>query len=120
MRFAALHGVKYPSFANWVQGRRRRRAAEPQPVTGSLGGGAGVVQWLEAEVGEWKGGEGSGGLIPHLPCRVRNLRRGHNGLLALGSCAAAIDPVQSFKIPPLQGRAASRFGAPTGKLNGPT
>ena len=25
MKFAALHGVKYPSFANWVQQRKRRR-----------------------------------------------------------------------------------------------
>lgn len=37
MRFAALHGVKYPSFANWVQGRRRRRATagsltRPRPL----------------------------------------------------------------------------------------
>ena len=27
MRFAALHGVKYPSFANWVQRHRRERGA---------------------------------------------------------------------------------------------
>jgi len=25
MKFAALHGVKYPSFANWVQQRKRRQ-----------------------------------------------------------------------------------------------
>lgn len=34
MKFAALHGVKYPSFAHWVQKRKRRR----QPDRG--GGGA--------------------------------------------------------------------------------
>ncbi len=29
MKFAALHGVKYPSIANWVQQRKRhRRVAE--------------------------------------------------------------------------------------------
>lgn len=71
MRFAALHGVKYPSFANWVQGRRRRRAPEPLAAPVSRGSGADAVQWLEAEVGAWKGGEGCGGLMLHLPCGVR-------------------------------------------------
>lgn len=71
IRFAALHGVKYPSFANWVQGRRRRRAAESQPRAGSPGGGPAAVQWLEAEVGAWKGEEGCGGLMLHLPGGVR-------------------------------------------------
>ena len=71
MRFAALHGVKYPSFANWVQGRRRRRAPEPLAAPVSRGSGADAVQWLEAEVGAWIGGEGCGGLMLHLPCGVR-------------------------------------------------
>jgi hypothetical protein len=71
MRFAALYGVKYPSFANWVQRRRRRRAPEQQAGPVSRGTGAAAVQWLEAEVGAWKGGEGSGGLMLHLPCGVR-------------------------------------------------
>ncbi len=34
MKFAALHGVKYPSFANWVQQRKRHRLMD--------GAGAGV------------------------------------------------------------------------------
>lgn len=71
MRFAALHGVKYPSFANWVQGRRRRRAAQPLAAPGSSGTGPAAMQWLEAEVGAGKSGEGSGGLVVHLPCGVR-------------------------------------------------
>jgi hypothetical protein len=49
-KFAALCGVKYPSFANWVQRRRRQRAE-----AGESSGGrpvAGAVRWLEAVVGE--------------------------------------------------------------------
>jgi len=71
MRFAALHGVKYPSFANWVQGRRRRRAAEPQPVEGSPGGGRVAVQWLEAEVRTGEGRELPSGVMLHLPGGMR-------------------------------------------------
>jgi hypothetical protein len=39
-KFAAHYGLKYPSFAGWVQQRRRERAA-PAPT-------AGGVRWLEA------------------------------------------------------------------------
>jgi transposase-like protein len=39
-KFAAHYGLKYPSFAGWVQQRRRERAA-PAPA-------AGGVRWLEA------------------------------------------------------------------------
>ncbi len=39
-KFAAHYGLKYPSFAGWVQRRRRERASP-----GSAGGG---VRWLEA------------------------------------------------------------------------
>ena len=38
MKFAALHGVKYPSFANWVQQRKRRRLL----ADGGSGGGVGA------------------------------------------------------------------------------
>ena len=47
MKLAALHGVKYPSFANWVQQRKRRR----QVGDGQAGGAGGSsVQWWEAVV----------------------------------------------------------------------
>jgi transposase-like protein len=39
-KFAAHYGLKYPSFAGWVQQRRRERGA-PAPA-------AGGVRWLEA------------------------------------------------------------------------
>ena len=67
MRFAALHGVKYPSFANWVQGRRRRRLAEPPPGAG----GPVAVQWLEAEVRTVDGRELPSGVMLHLPGGMR-------------------------------------------------
>ena len=56
MKFAALHGVKYPSFANWVQQRKRRRsmtAASTGPESGAgevAGPGGTVVQWWEGVV----------------------------------------------------------------------
>jgi transposase-like protein len=45
-KFAALVGVKYPTFANWVQKRRRRRNLAPQ-ASGKTGN---AVRWLEAVV----------------------------------------------------------------------
>ena len=60
MKFAALHGVKYPSFANWVQQRKRRRLMasaggewpqSPSPEDAAQGSGA-RLQWWEAVVDE--------------------------------------------------------------------
>ena len=84
MKFAALHGVKYPSFANWVQQRKRRRLL----ADGGSGGGVGAspehsgsgssLQWWEAvvsEAGPLTDGTGAGsvvsGLRLHLPGGVR-------------------------------------------------
>jgi hypothetical protein len=63
-KFAALCGVKYSSFAGWVQRRKSRRAAG---VTATAGNGA-AVQWLEAVVG---GSAPGGALTLHLPGGVR-------------------------------------------------
>ena len=64
MKFAALHGVKYPSFANWVQQRKRRRLAAvagsgdvagltPEArMAGAGSGSSNPFQWWEAVVGE--------------------------------------------------------------------
>ncbi len=46
IKFAALHGVKYPSFANWVQQRKRHRsisaaAAGPECGAGEVAGAGG-------------------------------------------------------------------------------
>ena len=48
-RFAALTGLKYPTFAAWVQQRRRRRAPDAPPPAASDATTA--VRWLEAVVG---------------------------------------------------------------------
>jgi hypothetical protein len=84
MKFAALHGVKYPSFANWVQQRKRRRLMTPAGREGHPGlpldlpaGGAGApLQWWEAVVSEeTSGGSGpepmAGAMQLHLPGGVR-------------------------------------------------
>lgn len=55
MRFARLAGLKYSTFANWVQARRRKRAlvrpsgCEGRDDEGSAGGG-GPVRLFEALV----------------------------------------------------------------------
>lgn len=55
MRFARLAGIKYSTFANWVQARRRRRAlGKPAAGAGSEGsvpaGSGGAVRLFEALV----------------------------------------------------------------------
>jgi hypothetical protein len=66
MKFAALHGVKYPSFANWVQQRKRRRLlmthaggeGHPGPLPDHPAGGSGApLQWWEAVVSEGTSGD---------------------------------------------------------------
>src|SRR5687768_11724989 len=58
-KFAALCGVKYPSFAGWIARRKRARAGDGSRA------GEGAVRWLEAVVG---GGSGDGAaLVMHLP-----------------------------------------------------
>jgi hypothetical protein len=83
IKFAALHGVKYPSFANWVQQRKRRRsmtAASTGPESGAgevAGPGGTVVQWCEGVVGNGEarfdaaGTAGPCGLQLHLPGGVQ-------------------------------------------------
>ena len=84
MKFAALHGLKYPSFANWVQQRKRRRLMAhavregyPGPPQDDPAGGSGApLQWWEAVVSEGtSGGSGpepmAGAMQLHLPGGVR-------------------------------------------------
>jgi hypothetical protein len=78
-RFAALMGIKYQTFANWVAKRRRQRQAaaraegEVLPVSAAApgGGGGNAVRWLEAVVGREAGCSrmlvAKGGLRVHLP-----------------------------------------------------
>jgi hypothetical protein len=65
-KFAALCGVKYPSFASWVQRRRRQRAEKDK--SSGVRPAAGAVRWLEAVVGE---STAAAGLTVHLPGGVR-------------------------------------------------
>ena len=66
-RFAALTGRKYPTFAAWVQQRRRPRVPATSPPTAS--DTAASVRWLEAIVGPAPplGSAGSGSLLLPLP-----------------------------------------------------
>ena len=45
-QFAKYHGLKYQTFATWVQKRRKRESA------GEAGASVPVLRWVEAEVGE--------------------------------------------------------------------
>lgn len=57
--FAQYLGIKYQTFATWVQKRRKRKA-------GGLVVGQGVVSWLEAEVGNEGIQSGNPGLVVEL------------------------------------------------------
>lgn len=70
-QFAALVGVKYPTFASWVQQRRRGRRGsvavtdQAQPKT------AAALRWVEATV-ETNATERAGApLVIELPCGAR-------------------------------------------------
>ena len=70
-RFAALAGLKYPTFASWVLRRRKQRCT---PLAGPPGQDpAASVRWLEAVV-EQAGGRtdaAGAGLTVHLPGGAR-------------------------------------------------
>ena len=57
-QFAALTGVKYPTFASWVQKRRRTK--------GVSGRTEAPLRWMEAVVAA-----PTSGLCVHLPCGAR-------------------------------------------------
>jgi len=68
MKYAALVGIKYPTFAAWLQQRRRR--------TGGAGGLAGKpadsIRWLEAVVEQAHGGVGQPTeVVLELPAGIR-------------------------------------------------
>ncbi len=64
-KFAQLAGIKYQTFANWLQKRRRLGSPPAQP--------ADSVRWLEAVVEKAKtsGPPGDRVLIVALPCGAR-------------------------------------------------
>ncbi len=57
--FAQYLGIKYQTFATWVQKRRKRKA-------GGLVVGKKVVSWLEAELGSGESRTGKSGLVVEL------------------------------------------------------
>ena len=66
-KFAELIGVKYQTFATWVQQRKRQRAA----AKGKTPKSTARVRWLEATVSLDEGHEGNGRLSVQLPGGAR-------------------------------------------------
>lgn len=64
-KFAELLGLKYQTFATWVQKRRRQRG----PAAVGAGKSADPVRWLEAVVEQAQGSAGVG--VLHLPGGAR-------------------------------------------------
>ena len=64
-KFAELVGVKYQTFATWVQQRKRRRAATTKRKTPAK------VRWLEAVVGQTAAHRTGPSLPVHLPGGIR-------------------------------------------------
>jgi len=82
VKFAQLVGVKYPTFALWVQKRRRARAAlTTEEAGGSAATGCRPIRWFEAvtaEAGAGRSGEvltvelpGGGRLLVQAPSQLR-------------------------------------------------
>jgi len=63
-QFAELVGVKYQTFATWMQQRKRRRAASKRKAPRSTA----RMRWLEATVGMVADHKGSSTLPVQLPC----------------------------------------------------
>ena len=69
VKFAELIGVKYQTFATWVQQRKRRRAG---PSKGKIPKApAPTVRWLEAVVGKTADPSADSSLPVHLPGGAR-------------------------------------------------
>ena len=70
-QFAALTGVKYPTFASWVQKRRRKKDTSGRTEV--------PLRWMEAVAAA-----PAGGLCVHLPCGAR-MEIGDEGAVALAA-----------------------------------
>jgi hypothetical protein len=70
-KFAALVGIKYPTFASWVL--RRRRHSSPDKKPRPLSDPAAPVRWLEAVVDKTlaQAAGNSSTVIVELPCGAR-------------------------------------------------
>ena len=69
-KFAALVGIKYPTFASWVRRRRKGGRTDPAPPAGDP---AATVRWLEAVVDKSlsQSHTGSSALVVELPGGAR-------------------------------------------------
>lgn len=68
VKFAQLVGVKYPTFALWVQKRRRARATLATEDAGvSVAPARGPIRWFEAVAAEPTVGRSGEGLTVELP-----------------------------------------------------
>jgi hypothetical protein len=84
-KFAQLTGLRYPTFASWVQKRRRQRGAYPAPKAPPKA--ADTLRWLEAVVAPGADGKidsGEAGLVVRLPGGAR-LEITHAGQAALAA-----------------------------------
>ncbi len=87
-KFAALMGLKYPTFATWVQRRRRERGATAAPSSVKP---ADSVRWLEAVVEQAQGSEGV--VVLHLPAGARlELHNGKQVAVAAALLRALAQP----------------------------
>ncbi len=89
MKFAQLSGVKYQTFANWAQ--RRRREREPDATKSKSR--AQQVAWLEAVVKEAQKTEpaSTGALVLHLPGGVRAELSNIHGIALAVALVRALD-----------------------------
>ena len=73
VKFAGYVGVKYQTFASWVQMRRRRRAAEAGSLPGGGAASSSPLQRVEAVLEEDNAaaGRGTGALSVQLPGGAR-------------------------------------------------
>ena len=86
-KFAALMGLKYPTFAGWVQRRRRQRGSGPAGPLKS----ADSLHWLEAVVEQAQGSAGVA--VLHLPGGARlEIRDGQQVAVAAALLRALAQP----------------------------
>ena len=81
VQFASLVGVKYPTFASWVQQRRRERGGAVAAGTQSEPKAAGALRWVEATIAPTAARGTRNALVVELPCGAR---------LVIGDCSQAI------------------------------
>jgi transposase len=90
-KFAALVGVKYQTFATWLQKRKRRQRKYSQ--TKRAAKTPAQLKWFEAVVrtGTPTGGGGAGGLLLHFPGGVRAELTSNDQVALAAALVAALE-----------------------------